>query len=165
VTLATGEKIDCTPEHPFYAAGSGFVEAKDLGIGTIVTRAGPAVQVALVERHNSPATVYNFVVEDTHTYFVGTANGGVEVHNACPPEYFGGNLSESGFLDNAIKYLGEGYTEQGVGRFVSQDGLRQVRFGKHEINSPQLHGHFEAYDKPNFAGGGVIENTRAHIFP
>jgi hypothetical protein len=43
------------------------------------------VHVASVERHNSPATVYNFVVEDTHTYFVGTANGGVEAHNGpCP---------------------------------------------------------------------------------
>jgi hypothetical protein len=45
------------------------------------------VQVALVERHNNPTTVYNFVVEDTHTYFVGTANGGVWVHNDCVSLY------------------------------------------------------------------------------
>jgi hypothetical protein len=84
VILATGEKIECTPEHPFYVDGKGFTRAGELGIGTsIVTRAGPAVQVAGIKRHFHPATVYNFVVEDTHTYFVGAANGGVEVHNDC----------------------------------------------------------------------------------
>ena len=75
-------------------------------------------------------------------------------------EYQGGQTSPSGFLDSAMKYLGPGYKEISPGRFVSADGMRQVRFGTHETRGSNLHGHFEAYDKP---GGQVIENSVVKI--
>jgi len=71
-------------------------------------------------------------------------------------------VSESGFLRSVEQYLGTGYREVSPGRYVSSDGLRQVRFGAHETRGPGLHGHFEAYDCP---GGRVIENTRVDIVP
>ena len=85
------ETITCTPEHPFYASGKGFVAAGELGIGTqIVTRAGPTLWVTGTAR-SKPAggvTVYNLVVADDHTYFVGAACGGAWVHNDnCGPDY------------------------------------------------------------------------------
>jgi hypothetical protein len=76
------------------------------------------------------------------------------------PEFTGGTISEKGFLDAAQKYLGEGYKSLPNGRYVSKDGLRQVRYGKHEITSKKHHAHFEAYDKP---GGKIIENTQVEI--
>lgn len=78
------------------------------------------------------------------------------------PEFRGGRVSESGFLDAAEDYLGPGYKSLPNGRYVSADGLRQVRYGKHETSSKLHHGHFEAYDKP---GGRVIENTMVEIHP
>ena len=40
------ETLTCTPEHPLFVQGQGWVEAGSLGIGTsIVSRAGPALQV------------------------------------------------------------------------------------------------------------------------
>ena len=78
------------------------------------------------------------------------------------PEFSGGRVSESGFLDAAEDYLGPGYQSLPNGRYVSADGLRQVRYGKHETSSKLHHGHFEAYDKP---GGRVIENTMVEIHP
>jgi RHS repeat-associated protein len=78
------------------------------------------------------------------------------------PEFVGGKITESGFLRSAEKYLGPGYKEVSSGRYVSSDGLRQLRFGAHEVRGTQLHGHFEAYDK---VGGRVIENTRVNIIP
>jgi hypothetical protein len=76
------------------------------------------------------------------------------------PEFVGGKVGQSGFLRAAEQYLGHGYKEISSGRYVSADGLRQVRFGAHEVKSSQLHGHFEAYDK---VGGRIIENTRVNI--
>ena len=76
------------------------------------------------------------------------------------PEFPGGRIGQTGFLDAAAEYLGPGYREVSPGRYVSADGLRQVRFGAHEVRGPGLHGHFEAYDQ---AGGRVIENTRVDI--
>ncbi len=78
------------------------------------------------------------------------------------PEFPGGRVTQSGFLRSAEQYLGNGYREVSPGRWVSADGLRQVRFGAHETRGPGLHGHFEAYDR---AGGRVIENTRVDIIP
>ena len=64
-------------------------------------------------------------------------------------------------MSTAEGYLGSGYKEVSPGRFVSSDGLRQVRFGIHEVRSiNNLHIHFEAY---NSAGGRIIESTSTTI--
>lgn len=78
------DRITTTPDHPFFVDGQGFVEAGSLGIGTqIVTRAGPSLVIVSAERQTQPGGyfVYNFEVEGAHSYFVGTANGGIWVHN------------------------------------------------------------------------------------
>ena len=78
------------------------------------------------------------------------------------PEFDRGKISESGFLDSVEKWLGPNYKSLTNGRYLSKDGLRQVRYGKHETNSKRHHGHFEAYDKP---GGKVIETSTVDIVP
>jgi len=80
--FSNGEKIETTPTHPFYVEHKGFTPAAELGIGTsIVTRAGPDAVLASTETRDAPATVYNFEVESTHTYFVGHSD--LWVHNSC----------------------------------------------------------------------------------
>jgi RHS repeat-associated protein len=89
VTGAVVEQITATREHPFFVEGQGFVPAGGLAVGNaIVTRAGPSLVVKGVTWHRRTEgyAVYNLVVEDDHTYFVGKANGGLWVHNGvrCP---------------------------------------------------------------------------------
>ena len=80
--FAGGEHIETTSGHPFYVEGQGFVQAGELGIGnSIVTRAGPSVAIESIERNDESASVYNFEVEEFHTYFVGKVNDGLWVHN------------------------------------------------------------------------------------
>ena len=77
-----GATIETTPTHPFYVQNNGFVPAGRLAIGTsIVTRAGPCAVLEKVTRRFKSATVYNFEVEDFHTYFVGKDE--LWVHNNC----------------------------------------------------------------------------------
>lgn len=77
------------------------------------------------------------------------------------PEFSGGEVTESGFLDSATEYLGEGYSEASPGRFVSSDGTKQVRYGSHETRNPDNHhGHFESVEN-----GRVTENTSVKIVP
>ena len=88
VTFSNGEAVQCTTGHPFYVEGKGFVPAGRLAVGNaIVTRAGPSVKVRKVEQSGT-ATVYNFEVEGTHTYFVGKT--GAWVHNDCLSDEGGG---------------------------------------------------------------------------
>jgi hypothetical protein len=99
----------------------------------------------------------------TNTGHVNNEKAAVtNVFESRAPEYSGGSITESSFLDNIEKFLGSGYTEVSPGRYVSKDGLRQVRYGKHETNSRTHHGHFESYDRP---GGQIIENTSVEIIP
>lgn len=97
----TGTKLQTTATHPFYIEGKGWVKAADLHIGDDSLLAGEVspldiyggarlqnvsyrqskqgviVGITVEER---PETVYNFEVNETHTYLVGESD--VVVHNA-----------------------------------------------------------------------------------
>ena len=149
--------------HPFYSQGK-WIQAGHLKKGdTLLSESGAKQTVQNITFKQQPLKAYNLTVADWHTYFVKGSQAeteGVWVHNSCPPkrapEYHAGTVSESDFLNAAEKWLGENYKSYPNGRYVSQDGMRQVRYGHHETNSSTHHGHFESYDKPN---GRVIENS------
>ena len=78
-----GEEIISTPSHPFYSPVKGWMDAVQLRAGDILVLVnGEYVVVEKVQHEilEAPVTVYNFQVEDYHTYYV--ANG-VLVHNSC----------------------------------------------------------------------------------
>ena len=79
---AGGAIITCTPEHPFWVAGEGWVEAEALEPGSkLVTKEGGIVRVESINRREGTFKVYNLEVEHLHTYFVSKL--GVLVHNDC----------------------------------------------------------------------------------
>lgn len=78
-----GEEIITTIDHPFYVKDKGFVTAGELKIGDELLDANGNVLLVEnfdVELTDEPTKVYNFQVEDFHTYHVCTL--GVLVHNA-----------------------------------------------------------------------------------
>ena len=77
------EVIKTTEEHPFWVEGQGWVNAKDLETGDVVRlQSGKTDVVLSVEliHLDHLIKVYNFQVEDFHTYFVTALK--VLVHNA-----------------------------------------------------------------------------------
>jgi len=69
-----------TPGHRFFTLDRGWIGAERLDPGEpLVDSAGAAVIVDSLARAMSRETVYNFEVDDTHTYFVGAER--VLVHN------------------------------------------------------------------------------------
>ena len=85
-----GETVTTTPTHPFYSPQKGWVEAIKLRAGDIlVTSNGEYVVVEQVQHEllETPITVYNFEVEDYHTYYVSESaesnDSFVLVHNKC----------------------------------------------------------------------------------
>lgn len=83
-----GEEIIATPSHPFYCPTKGWTDASHLRAGDILVLVNgeyvvvEKVQHELLER---PVKVYNFQVEDYHTYYVAS---GVLVHNKCSPKNY-----------------------------------------------------------------------------
>ena len=81
--IISGEEIITTVDHPFYVQGRGFIEAGNLLIGDkLVSAIGEDLLIEdyHIELAEESISVYNFQVEDFHTYHVGTI--GVLVHNA-----------------------------------------------------------------------------------
>jgi intein/homing endonuclease len=90
-----GEVISTTGEHPFWVPDLGWVEAKDLIVGSLLqTEDGRIIDVDGVEKREGQFEVYNFRVEGIPTYFVSDL--GILVHNAChkhhsDPKFMGGD--------------------------------------------------------------------------
>ena len=133
LTFSSGETIETTSEHPFYLEGQGFVPAGRLSIGNaIVTRAGPAVKVVKVERHESGSTVYNFTVADDHTYFVGKQSGGLWVHNVCVYRAFNraGEVIYVGITNNFLRRVAQhGRRFQDIRRLTDDSLTREAARG------------------------------------
>lgn len=86
-----GEEIISTPSHPFYSPVKGWTEAVHLRAGDILVLVnGEYVVVEKVQHEilETPVKVYNFQVEEYHTYYV--SGTGVLVHNKCNERGVGG---------------------------------------------------------------------------
>ena len=154
LTWSNGETIETTSEHPFYVVGRGFVKAGELGIGTsIVTRAGPSVQLVSA-KSGAAQTVYNFEVEEFHTYFVGS--GEVWVHNSCP-DPFATSIGNGHAFDKHVLQQGEfgGLDIRTKDQFVAH--IDHVL--KNGINKPLSGGRHAYWDSASSTV--VITNPRA----
>ncbi len=109
-----GEEIISTVDHPYYVKGKGFMSAELLWIGAeLMDNNGNTLIVEQIFREtldNETVKVYNFKVEDYHTYFVG--NNCVLVHNSeCVLEFKSNKESKNGEfktqLEDQEKGLGD----------------------------------------------------------
>ena len=77
-----GEEIVTSQTHPFYVEGKGWTEARELTEEDCVLDSKNEklrVEGIRIEELREPVKVYNFEVEEYHTYYVGVAE--VLVHN------------------------------------------------------------------------------------
>ncbi|WP_235595689.1 TIGR04388 family protein [Leptospira weilii] len=82
IVYSNGTQVETTDEHPFYIEEKGWVAAKDLRSGELsVLSSGKTLEISSITISERVATVYNFEVEDSHSYYVSEA--GVLVHNDC----------------------------------------------------------------------------------
>jgi len=78
---ATGEALRTTSDHPFYVRGQ-WVRVKRLCVGdSLVSQRGQRHVLRRIDLKPEHVTVYNFTVDELHTYFVG--QNAILVHN-CP---------------------------------------------------------------------------------
>ena len=78
-----GEEIITTFDHPFYVRERGFVNACEIWVGAQLLDVNNNILIVentRLELVKNPVKVYNFQVEDFHTYYVG--GNRVWVHNA-----------------------------------------------------------------------------------
>ncbi len=118
------EEIITTPEHPFYVPEKGWIGAIKLRAGDVlVLQNGKYVIVEQVQHEilEEPVTVYNFEVEDFHTYYVGESS--ILVHNACdvPPPTHIQNLGNDPTKCNVpgFEWRGKGVAGSSTGNYYN----------------------------------------------
>jgi Pretoxin HINT domain len=96
-----GETISVTPNHEFWVVDKGWLQAEDLGIGSLLqTEDGRTVDVDGITKREKSILVYNFEVDGFHSYFV--SKFGVLVHNmTCD----GNPISVDDALEKANQFL------------------------------------------------------------
>ena len=135
-----GEEIITTPTHPFYVPEKGWTSAVELKAGDWLQLVnGECVIVEKVQHEllEEPVKVYNFQVEDFHTYYVGS-NISVLVHNLCGDDSNKSTFYQVTSRENATKIMEEGkltgkefkevyaWTEQPTLKQAKASGARDI---------------------------------------
>jgi len=85
VCLENGEIVPTTGNHPFWVKDKGWVEAMMLDPGDqLLSADGRVATVANIVQKNTPSSVWNLTVEDSHSFFVLAGNQTILVHNTNP---------------------------------------------------------------------------------
>ena len=163
-----GETIVTTYDHPFYVKDKGFVNAEQLWIGAeLVDNNGNTLcieQICREELDNELIRVYNFKVEEYHTYFVSCYS--ILVHNANYPDH----MTSNGQLKPDTEYkTGEhdySYKTDGNGRIesVHADELHLKNHDgrlSHSSNTPgkQSNDHAGHFIADQFGGSPKLDNV------
>jgi intein/homing endonuclease len=138
-----GEVISTTEEHPFWVPDKGWVEAGDLQVGDLLTTEdGIIIDIDGIEQREGEFEVYNFEVEDFHTYFVSELE--VLVHNACqtiykaPQHGMGEKLLKEGFRpDDFSDPGGDNLAYFAKERELAEEYARYYKDGVLEVDIPE----------------------------
>ncbi|MBB6520016.1 putative Ig domain-containing protein [Pseudoteredinibacter isoporae] len=143
ITLASGEEIFATGDHPFYMPKSEtWSVARNLAIGDyLLTLTGQLIRVDNVDIKTEVTSVYNITVSNNHTYFVGEAE--VLNHNTnCfklksrikenprlvkEAQKAGKDQKVQKDLDDLSAKLGEGNLNPGIGTKPIGKGISEAR--------------------------------------
>jgi hypothetical protein len=149
---AGGRTIRTTARHPFFVWGKGWVSCSQLQPGDLLrAEDGRMIAVQSVYDSGVEEKVYNCVVEDYHTYFVGSAEWGFAVwaHNTCQGR------------DEEGKFLSKNAGETAPGRAFEEDALAAAGLKKNTKTFKSQTNNGDAYntipDAINPKNGKLVE--------
>lgn len=142
ITLDSGEVLGATPDHEVWSYERGWMLAGRLTEGQhLMDLAGARAEVVEIVRDPTPTVVYNFEVEDGHTYY---ANG-VWVHNcrdfptSLTHNWSAWFKSEGEARQLARQKVGPNLIEFEPNKWRSQDGKWQYRARPDDVASKHIH--------------------------
>lgn len=165
-----GEKIKATPDHPFWVVEEeGWVKSED----EVLLYSGETANVEK-EQLDHVIKVYNFKVEDWHTYFVSEQS--LLVHNNnCAAPHGKDNVvkgatrhlsskhvpvTKSSMESVKRKVLGHDYVKVGKQKWRNKSGTRQFRAKDCDLNHARPHVHIEFLKKTK---DGYLVRRNYHV--
>lgn len=170
VTINTdNSEIYTTKEHPFFIKGEGFKAAKDIKVNDkIVTYSNLYSNVTdiKVNRYSTPVEVFNFEVDDWHSYFVGDEN--LLVHNTCAQSKSISSKAlkrmdlDKKFQNALSKGLAPGrYGESGIIRLSSNEIISKGGYKyTYKLKVPKAGGHTRVYGRLTSTGELIFDYVK-----
>jgi len=164
------ETVVATDEHPFYVEGRGWTAAKDVrSADRLVSPDGGAMTVVanVDDKRTGGVAVYNFEVEDAHTYFVADGDG-VDgffwVHNICVyQEITKGRPSYIGFTTQTIEARAAQQLRTHGRSVASVRGLEDLSTKK--LGRALEHLLIQKYGRKGIDPAGILTNINRGIDP
>jgi len=137
----TKQELQTTDEHPFFVNDRGWIAAKDLQPNDHLLQSDgdwSSVISTANEPHPESVTVFNFEVEDLHTYFVAADRKGLPVlaHNTCKT--------------TKVRHYTDGAGKAGISR---SGNLRQGTYVTRPSEIPARSGHLQIEGRLEIAPG------------
>ena len=166
--VVNGEEIITTETHPFYVKDRGFVDAGKLLVGDSLLNVHGNILVVedtRTEYLDEPETVYNFQVEDFHTYYVGEKC--IFIHNSCgSPHQMEGKLVRDGKQVDGVGGIYRSGGKENCGKLNFQQQLdvhTEVKF-LNDIRGKVLPGdHLEMFGTLNPCKPGCQPKIRTFV--
>jgi hypothetical protein len=139
VVRVGGREIKTTAEHPFWLHGKGWLAARELQVGDVLSsHNGQEMAVEIVEDTDEYETVYNCRVQDYSTYFVGGEDWGFSVwaHNSCDglhhyvPMFMGSQAPRGSSLLTWFRQIGHISIHRAMNRFLQPLGMAHSRVNR-----------------------------------
>ena len=143
--MINGEEIITTETHPFYVKNQGFIKAGELIVGDELLDVNGNVLLVenfAIELTEEPVKVYNFEVEDFHTYFVGNCKIWVQ-NNDCVKKV------ESGEIELETKKQKGNYGEMKMDEHYDSKGFEKMHNGVESLDDKIHHGIDGVYKNNN----------------
>ncbi|WP_343337956.1 hypothetical protein TPELB_33430 [Terrisporobacter petrolearius] len=161
-----GEVIEATEQHVFYIDGVGWIPASMIEEGDVVVlQSGDKSTVEKIDKvvHNELITVYNFEVEDFHTYFVSDAS--VLVHNTAPCAKAGEDLYVGSYSKSSTANRKSGLNATHTAHHAIQNATSKVSRGRGaSINlKKSIHEKTYTYRNPKLREGTRRQQLAADI--
>ncbi|MCA8923025.1 MAG: hypothetical protein KDD82_14515 [Planctomycetes bacterium] len=149
-SASQSQTIRCTPGHPFFVEGRGWVFAGDLRVGDVFEARGERVEVGAVETRAEQAQTFNFEVACHHTYFVSGAQGPA---GADSPAVLVHNVSRiGGKLRSLKKRLSPGKLAK-----------RERKLARRRVGKPSEIRFTQPTVSPHFSRGGDVSDAIAGL--
>ena len=157
------ERINATSDHPFFIGGR-WLKVAELQAGdSVITYDGKKLVITAIEKKAGQTKVYNFAVEDYHTYYVTGLN--ILVHNSTGPcfvkdyatkntkNYSAFYKTEREARNLARQKLGKNPIQVEPNKWRSVDGKWQYRAKPGDLKENHIH-----LEELNPKTGEVLQN-------
>ena len=156
--------ILCTPDHPFYVQNN-WIKAINLKTGDLVSTYNNTYEpISQIYSLDTTCNVYNFAVQDFHTYFV--SNKLILTHNRCGDGWIAKDMySKLSKKNSELTKVFEDAMAKGVARSENEAGIKALKGKGKKVNGVWYEYELKTAPGSKYGNHRLYGNTEEWVSP